>query len=276
MKQNFFLMIAFHKKNFNIGSKDFFPIHVGKKLSNTDLGIAGDNTGDNISDKNKSFCELTALFWAWKNINAEYYGLMHYRRYFLKPRGIFGKFFVDFNFFRKKLKNSSKDKSFFSYSSTQIFSTESNFSNHFNKFKIFIKNNSEEFDLFVPEYLYFSTSIKEHYKTHHNLQDLLQIENIINNKHPEFLESFEKIMSGNKLYAYNMFIAKKYFYIAYMNWLFDILFEFEDLINIEEYDEYQSRVFGFLSERLFNVFLDYYMNRNYLKIKELPVAFIDF
>lgn len=270
MKQNIFLMTAFHKNYFNIDSKDFFPIHVGKKLSNVDLGIFGDDTGDNISDKNKNFCELTALYWAWKNVDAEYYGLMHYRRYFLEPRGFLSKFFR-FEFLEKKLRYFLK----LGYSNTQIFLDEKEFGNHLKKFKVFLKNNLEKFDIFVPEHMYFPTSVKEQYEIYHKLEDLLLVKNIINNKHPQFLESFERVMMGNKLYAYNMFISKKDFYFTYMEWLFDILFELEKLINIDEYDAYQARVFGFLSERLFNVFLDYYSKNNKIIIKELPMAFLD-
>lgn len=43
--------------------------------------ILGDNVGENISEKRNSFCELTVMYWAWKNMQADYYGLCHYRRY---------------------------------------------------------------------------------------------------------------------------------------------------------------------------------------------------
>ena len=43
----------------------YLPVHVGKK-GKTDLGYQGDDTGDNISDKNTNYCELTGLYWAWK------------------------------------------------------------------------------------------------------------------------------------------------------------------------------------------------------------------
>ena len=61
----------------------FLPVHCGKALSDKDLGMTGDDTGDNISAKNPNYCELTALYWAWKNLKGtEYIGLYHYRRFF--------------------------------------------------------------------------------------------------------------------------------------------------------------------------------------------------
>ena len=59
----------------------YFPIHVGRE-GKADLGYIGDNTGDNISAKNANYCELTGLYWAWKNLKCDYIGLCHYRRYF--------------------------------------------------------------------------------------------------------------------------------------------------------------------------------------------------
>ena len=60
------------------------PIQVGAALATEHFpGMIGDDTGDNISELNRSFCELTAQYWAWKNCDADYYGFMHYRRYFL-------------------------------------------------------------------------------------------------------------------------------------------------------------------------------------------------
>ena len=60
----------------------YHPVRCGAVFDSSDAIIPGDNTGDNISDKRLSYCELTVQYWAWKNYTADYYGLCHYRRYF--------------------------------------------------------------------------------------------------------------------------------------------------------------------------------------------------
>ena len=63
----------------------YVPLHVGAE-GKEDLGYIKDNSGDNISNKNPYFCELTGLYWAWKNLDADYIGLAHYRRHFCLKR----------------------------------------------------------------------------------------------------------------------------------------------------------------------------------------------
>lgn len=61
----------------------YLPIHVGCE-GKKKLGFQGDNSGENISVLNPYYCELTGLYWAWKNLECDYLGLAHYRRYFTK------------------------------------------------------------------------------------------------------------------------------------------------------------------------------------------------
>ena len=58
------------------------PIQGGRAIHPPIDGIMGDNSGDNISDKNKEYCELTVQYYVWKNIDADAYGFCHYRRFF--------------------------------------------------------------------------------------------------------------------------------------------------------------------------------------------------
>ena len=79
------ILVCCHKDDIYVNQEPYLPLQVGKALSDLDLGLLGDNTGDNISVKNKSYCELTGLYWAWKNLKGiDVIGLCHYRRYFDK------------------------------------------------------------------------------------------------------------------------------------------------------------------------------------------------
>ena len=111
-------------------------------------------------------------------------------------------------------------------------------------------------DVVVPKKRnYYIETIWSHYEHAHNIKDLNETKCIIEEKHPEYIESFNKVMSGKTLYLYNMFIMNKEDFDSYCEWLFNILFELESRTDLSEYDAYQSRIYGFISERLFNVWL---------------------
>lgn len=77
------ILVACHKSDKVFQNDVYIPIHVGKAISKCQMDMVGDDSGDNISEKNPMYCELTAQYWAWKNLNdVEYVGLCHYRRYF--------------------------------------------------------------------------------------------------------------------------------------------------------------------------------------------------
>lgn len=68
----------------------YIPLHVGRSLGE-DLGFQGDHTGDSISEKNRNYCELTGIYWLWKNITCDIVGVCHYRRYFAKEDRLISK-----------------------------------------------------------------------------------------------------------------------------------------------------------------------------------------
>ena len=82
MTENIKIFISCHKKCYIPKHDLLVPIQVGSALSNKRFAnMLHDDEGENISEKNKSYCELTAQYWAWKNAEADYYGFFHYRRY---------------------------------------------------------------------------------------------------------------------------------------------------------------------------------------------------
>ena len=74
------ILIACHKKCDIPCDEIYLPIHVGS-FDKEDIGFIRDDKGFNISELNNKYCELTALYYAWKNLNYDYLGLVQYRRY---------------------------------------------------------------------------------------------------------------------------------------------------------------------------------------------------
>ena len=82
--ENIKLLVAMHKAYCLPEDAVYAPIQVGGVHIPGMENALRDDTGENISNKNRSYCELTALYWGWKNLQADYLGLVHYRRYFAR------------------------------------------------------------------------------------------------------------------------------------------------------------------------------------------------
>lgn len=231
------VLIATHKK-YDMPSDDvYIPVHVGKE-NKQDLGYVGDNTGENISLKNPNYCELTAMYWGWKNLDCEYTGLVHYRRHFCNSTFYFG-------IGNKKKRILKKEK------------MESLLCNY---------------DMILPKKRnYWIETLFSHYEHSHNGKDLLKTRKIIQAAHPQYLHAFDKVMKRKKAHMFNMFIARKDISDSYSEWLFDILFRLEKEIDISHYSPYEARVFGYISELLFDVWLEV----NQVNYVELPVMFME-
>ncbi len=219
--------------------KGYMLLHVGTS-DDEDRFEVRDSIGDNISEKNPSYCELTGMYWIWKNCNDEIKGIVHYRRYFVKH--IWSK--VDDKIPLKK-KILSMDKA---------------------------KKILNDYDIILGQmWQVEDDSIWEHYVRNHKIKDLQCAKEIIEAKYPEYMPAFDTFMNQNRMYTWNMFIAKKEVFDGLCEWLFDILFEVERKIDIQGYGKYQIRVFGFLAERLVNV---YYLHNKLIKY-ESQVCFLE-
>ena len=108
----------------------------------------------------------------------------------------------------------------------------------------------------------------ETYQDHYLYNALEITHKVIQEKSPEYLETFEKVLNQPSFSNYNMFISRKELLNSYCSWVFPILEEVENRINIDEY----PRVFGLISEAIFNVWIEY----NQLKIKETPIYYIGY
>ena len=236
------ILVACHKADPNIREDDIYmPIHVGKALHpELDLGFQGDNTGDNISEKNPYYCELTALYWAWKNLkDVDYIGLCHYRRFF------------DF----KSKKTADKDISPEPINNIQEIQIDYSKLNYGN--------------VILPKMAIYSIPIWKEFSEFILREDFYILEKVMNKYYPEYYSTFEKYMTGNKRTMCNMFLMSWKNFDKYCNFLFGILSEVEKNIKLSPYKNYQ-RIFGYLGELLLPVFC---IHHN-IKIKEKRKIFI--
>ena len=127
-------------------------------------------------------------------------------------------------------------------------------------------------DIILPKKRnYFIETNYSQYCHAHNAIDLDTTRVIIEEKYPEYLPEFDRQMKKTKGHKFNMFIMKRYAVDEYCEWLFDILFELEKRLDISNYSLKDSRVFGYVSERLLDVWL-YTKGYSYT---EMPVLFME-
>lgn len=240
-------------------------IHIlsGKETYPDESDITGDNSGENISNKNIYYSELTGIYWIYKNQSSDIVGTCHYRRFFTaKGEPLIYKlkrmlyFLAGMNMGRYGL----------IYTSNQTFWSDRIIT--CDEAKLFL----EEFDAILPLKRKLRQSVERHYNKYHDSSDLQLLKNIIIEKTPEYLSSFNFILGQKRLYANNMMVLKRERFEALCNWLFTIMFEFEKKVDLKNYSDYQQRIFGFLSERLITTWI----NHHRLKVKELPLIYFKY
>lgn len=213
--------------------KLYLPVQAGAAI-NPKLPYTGDNTGENISHRNKNYCELTVLYWAWKNLDADYIGMCHYRRYFTAKKygEKWGRILTGAEI--EEILKTSK----------VILPTKRNY--------------------------FIETNYTQYIHAHHE-QDLVVTRAIIEEKYPEYLLAYDRCMAQTYGHHFNLFVMEKHLLDHYCEWLFDILFELERRLDISGYDEYNRRVFGFVSERL----MDCWLETNHIRYTELPIVHLE-
>ena len=232
--KNIKIIVASHKKYQMPEDDVYLPLHVGCE-GKENIGYQGDNTGDNISTKNPNFCELTGLYWAWKNLDADYIGLVQYRRHFSVKKFI-------------PRKENKKFKT--------VLSKEE------------IEKRLKNYDIILPKKRnYFIEKVYSHYEHTMHIEPLIEAGKIIQEKYPRYYPEFQNLKKTTKLHAFNMFIMKKEYLDKYCEWLFDILFELEKRIDVSKYNTFHARFFGRVSERM----LDIWIRTNDLKYDEIKV-----
>ncbi|MDE3282999.1 MULTISPECIES: DUF4422 domain-containing protein [Lacticaseibacillus] len=231
------VLIATHKPYHMPSDPVYLPIFVGSSLhSEIPDGYQRDDQGINISDKNPHYNEVTAIYWASQNLNADAIGLVHYRRYF----------------------------------SNRSFAQKKDFSSILRESQIedLLKRSS----IIVPKPRnYYIETIESHYRHSHSAIGIDALYEIIAQQPAEYRESFSKVMHSKQAHMFNMFIMRREEFMAYSSWLFSVLFAVEAKIDFSKLQGNESRVMGFLAELL----MDTWLLANNKTFLECPVIFME-
>ena len=241
------------------------PVQVGSALARERYDWAlHDDEGENISDQNPMYCELTTQYWAWKNVDADYYGFCHYRRYF------------DFSEERHRENPWGEIQDGYINAATQ------------RKYCL----TDDAISRAVEGYDVITTEIKDLRKfpgavktpRHHyeladrlNPRDLDRVISILKDMHPDYAEDAEAFLDGHESCFCNMFIMRREPFFAYCEWLFPILARFVDETDFSLYSVEALRTPGHLSERLFNIYYRHQMRCGAgWKTKQVQCVHIDY
>lgn len=283
------ILIASHKPFKIPEGKVFVPIHAGRDVAQESSkdgvikssdyqwmleNTIGDNSGDNISAKNRLFSECTVLYWAWKNYiklgTPKYIGLMHYRRHFV--------FRDDY------YKNSKQTKleSALSYI-TEPFIDEKYISN-IGLSDDEITKASHEFDLVVSKesnlkLINNGRNVREDYI--HTIagtkaKDFDLMMNIVKELSPEYFDVLTECANSPHKFLYQMFIMKRELFFEYCDFLFPILFELENRIDFTDYSQNGKRSVGYLAEILLTVFVRKKQREENLRILRLGCTLVEY
>lgn len=250
------ILIAHRNYSIPLKSEILTPIQTGTDLAETVFdNMIQDNTGKNISNMNDFFCELTAVYWAWKNYDKlgdpDYVGFMHNRRHFI---------FNDSNFIKHP-------KGFVAFPKL-----DENYIKQCSLYDKNIKETIKGFDCIVPYHVHIG-NVYSQFKQEHDIHYYDLALNVLKKKYPEYSNAADNYNASDESYVWCMGIYSRKLFMRYADWLFDILFEIMPQIDFTGYTSQEARLPGYIGERLTGIFFTKLFQEN-VKIKKLNVSFI--
>lgn len=247
----------------------YIPVRCGAVYDEREnVEMLGDDTGENISEKRNTFCELTVMYWAWKNVKADYYGLCHYRRYFS---------------FSDKQYEVSLHQDGYSCSGCVVeesLSKESQKEHNLNdedRIRDVLKNTDilmmRRFDVTKEGFSEVGLPMRNP-NSYLTYKDFCICLDVIGERFPDLLNDAKEYLHQNEAVFYTMSIMKKDIYDKACQFLFGVLFEVEKRIDISYYSEERSRALGYMGEYLLGIFLYHTARiRRGERIKEKDIVF---
>lgn len=239
-RKRFAFFVCHHKPGPLLKDEIFIPIHVGAANSNQVLpDCIRDDVGDNISSRNANYSELTAIYWAWKNVEADYYGFFHYRRLMNFSVGKKNSLTI-YDFSQRTVRKVGWDRKTIEAVCAQ--------------YDVITLPRWNVHPVGLPKEQMTSY---EFYAREHFAGDLDTVLSVIKKRSPDVYPFVLRHVHESRCSYANISIMKRDLFKQYAAWLFDIIFESEKIIDITGYDSYQRRIWGFIAERLCGGYIDF-------------------
>jgi len=257
MNKDIEIVVSYHKPSKVFQSDALKPMQLGKATAKIDLGFRGDDTGDNISHKNKYYGEYTAFYWLWKNSRADVKGFMHYRR-LLDLASVDGKDKVI------ALEDIESPEQVV----LDLGLNNKNISKIMENADVIIKN--------AENINGFGGNIEEQYKAYHTPEYLDYAMAIIKQDFPDIYPAAKRILAGNIGWFKNLVIMKAQLFDALCEFKFGVLEKLEEKVDVNRPEiasgwRYTTRYAAFIGERLTMFFVEYLREQG-VKIAEFPVV----
>lgn len=245
----------------------YVPVRCGAVFDEENrMGIAGDDSGDHISERRMTFCEFTVQYWAWKNVKADYYGLCHYRRYL--------------SFSEKHYKTDE----FTMVHEPMLLPAEKR------KFGLLDNATMEalitQYDIITSEYADVARipaptgkadTVRQWWDAHDDVyfekSSVNLLFELIDQMAPEYSDSAREYFSGNRHRGSNCYIMRQELFERLCQLQLPIMFELERQLDTTGYSQTMLRTPAFIGEMLYGIFLYHVTTRERWRVRELQLVF---
>lgn len=262
------IAVACHKPSELPDNPLYCPVQVGAALAKRRMpNMAHDDEGDNISTKNGSYCELTAQYWAWKNLDADYLGLCHYRRFLTFPEGDYK---LDN---RKQIQAGILD----AYNMERFGLLDERLMHQVIEDNDCVVGELEDITgLYTPRGK--QKTVYQHWAAHDrdliNKHDLDKLIELVDEFYPQYATDMHEYLAGKQFLGYNCFVMRRELFDQLCSFEFDILEKLEDRTELTNYNQMRTRIYGFMAEILYSVFV-FHLEKAGCKVKHIPLVYFN-
>lgn len=262
--------MACHKPSVLPKNPLFVPIQVGSAIAARRMeGMCHDDEGDNISAKNASYCELTAQYWLWKNQEADYYGLCHYRRFLCfaetdakrNERNQIEAYAIDdYNLKRFGLEDEAQMRAVIESNDVVVGELQ-------NVSRLYTPRGNQ------------NTAWK-HWVAHDRAlimeEDLVKMLGILDEVSPEIGADAREYLQTNTFLGFNCFVMKKEFFQEMCSVEFEVLERLESVVDLTHYNQQLKRIYGFMAEIICSSYVYHLEKQKKYKVKHVPLVYFNY